>query len=139
MEEGGTYRVVNAPEARASETKMGKMEGMSGSPKNGNDSKKTIEIGPDTYREVALALVDAIGESHYYNGSIDTDCGSFYSTLTATLIVYRDRQSTGEGYPGHITDIIPVWWEFSTTVPMEGEVCNDFSFRVLRDAVKAVL
>lgn len=100
--------------------------------------RRVLEIEGDVYRRLASALVEAVGDSHYYNGTIDADCESFYSTLTATLIVYRGQQPMREESAEVITDVVPVWWEFSTSIPGEGEVLNDFSFRYLRDAVVSV-
>lgn len=97
-----------------------------------------LEIEESVYRKLASSLVDAVGESHYYNGTIDADCGNFYSTLTATMIVYRGQQPEQEQQAG-ITDLVPVWWEFSTSIPNEGDVLNDFSFRYLRDAVVSMV
>ena len=58
------------------------------------------------------------------------DGDGFYSTLTATLIVYREAETMPEGCTvSHISDVVPVWWEFVTVV------LNDFCFKRLKDTV----
>lgn len=98
-----------------------------------------IEIDRDTYCEVASALIDAVGDGYYYNGTIDGDGNGFYYTLTATVIVYREDRYASDGHSSCIRDLAPVWWEFATVVPQAGEVLNDFSFRDLKEAVISAL
>lgn len=114
------------------ETVSGKTDGKFA----GNGRMITVEDA--VYAEAASALLEAIGDGYYYNGTVEVDGDGFYSTLTATLIVYRDKEALPEGgavYP--VSDLVPVWWEFATVVPGWGEVLNDFSFLRLRDAVLA--
>lgn len=99
---------------------------------------KTIEIQEDTYYSLATRLKEAIGNNGYYNGSIDTDCGEIYSSFTATLIIYRTDESYPEGVCSTISDIVPVWWEYSTEIAGEGEVLNDFCFSSLKKALLSV-
>lgn len=98
-----------------------------------------IEIDRDTYCEVASALIDAVGDGYYYNGTIDGDGNGFYYTLTATVIVYREDRYASEGHSSCVRDLVPVWWEFATVVPQAGEVLNDFSFGDLKEAVISAL
>lgn len=102
--------------------------------KIGPDYPQVIEITEDIYHDIAVSLLDAIGDGYYYNGKIENDCDEFYSTLTATLIVYREKSTDADGRADYIRDIVPVWWEFSTVVPQKGEALNDFCFRDLKDA-----
>lgn len=100
------------------------------------DDNRVIEVGQAMYAQAASSLLEAVGDGYYYNGSIDVDGDGFYSTLTATLIVYREAETMPEGCTvSHISDVVPVWWEFVTAVPGAGEVLNDFCFKRLKDTV----
>ena len=100
------------------------------------DDNRVIEVGQAMYAQAASSLLEAVGDGYYYNGSIDVDGDGFYSTLTATLIVYREAETMPEGCTvSHISDVVPVWWEFVTVVPGVGEVLNDFCFKRLKDTV----
>lgn len=102
------------------------------------------------YELVLRAIVRAIGRGCYFNGTIRVVHPTFASTLTATLIIYRAKGEQGEP----IIDIVPVWWELSTTPLAEGATCpdngqstatndenniattlNDFSFNTLRQLI----
>lgn len=103
------------------------------------ENGRMIEIGDDTYGKVAASLLEALGDGYYYNGSMDVDGVDFYSTFTATLIVYREPERLPEGRTVQVvSDVVPVWWEFATVVPGKGEVLNDFSFGRLKDTVMAM-
>lgn len=100
------------------------------------DDNRVIEVGQAMYAQAASSLLEAVGDGYYYNGSIDVDGDGFYSTLTATLIVYREAETMPEGCTvSHISDVVPVWWEFVTVVPGAGKVLNDFCFKRLKDTV----
>ena len=100
------------------------------------DDNRVIEVGQAMYAQAASSLLEAVGDGYYYNGSIDVDGDGFYSTLTATLIVYREAETMPEGCTvSHISDVVPVWWEFVTVVPGAVEVLNDFCFKRLKDTV----
>jgi hypothetical protein len=47
--------------------------------------------------------------------------------LVLTAIIYRRDELLPEGPRRPISDVVPVWWEFST-----GEIPNNFSFAELR-------
>lgn len=98
-------------------------------------SDTTIEVKSDTYEKLAVKLKEAIGDNYFYNGSIDCDSGNIYSSLTATLIIYRTDRSYPEGNVSTISDVVPVWWEYSTAISGIGEVLNDFCFSNLREAM----
>jgi len=112
-----------------------------------------FSIAPEIYQQVASALLEAIGDKEFFNGSVELDTDEFRSTLRTTLIIYRDKCTErggggtlglGGGFlglsggvaaapaeppcAGAIRDIVPVWWEFSLSLP-EGEAENDFSWR----------
>ena len=86
------------------------------------DDNRVIEVGQAMYAQAASSLLEAVGDGYYYNGSID--------------IVYREAETMPEGCTvSHISDVVPVWWEFVTVVPGAGEVLNDFCFKRLKDTV----
>ena len=100
------------------------------------DDNRVIEVGQAMYAQAASSLLEAVGDGYYYNGSIDVDGDGFSAALTATLIVYREAETMPEGCTvSHISDVVPVWWEFVTVVPGAGEVLNDFCFKRLKDTV----
>lgn len=90
-----------------------------------------LEIYNDTYRGLAKQLRDAIGTSDYFNGSVELSTEEFCARLTTTLIVYRRDETTPEGHRRPFENVVPVWWELTTTrsgVPTP----NDFSFSELK-------
>jgi hypothetical protein len=90
-----------------------------------------IEINDEIYRALADRLRDTVGTGDYFNGSVEIETDECSARLTTTLIVYRRTETSPEGVRKPITDIVPVWWELSTTsagVPVE----NDFSFSELK-------
>lgn len=101
-------------------------------------SESVIEIGADVYQRVAQQLKESIGDSCYHNGSLEFDFEGVYSTFTASLIVYRHDAAYPEGKVSEINDIVPVWWEYSTTLKDRGEVLNDFSFAELKTVFLAI-
>ncbi len=90
-----------------------------------------IEISTPTYCAIAGRLREAIGPAEYFNGSVEYETEEFYSTLTLTAIVYRRTEMLPEGPRRPISDVVPVWWEFTTTQSIGG-VTNDFSFSELK-------
>ncbi len=80
-----------------------------------------IEINPDIYEHVARQLLTQIEDGReFFNGTVEYDREWFYSTLTCTLLIGRDRHKNP-------TSILPVWWEFS--ICADGvEAYNDFSW-----------
>lgn len=97
-----------------------------------------IEIESEDYVRVAEKLADAVGGSEYFSGSVSCGHGGFDSTLTATVLVYRREDDMPEGKYGTVTDIVPVWWEFSTVAPDGCELVNGFSFAELRKYFLAI-
>jgi hypothetical protein len=87
-------------------------------------------ISHQLYLEVAERLVGAIGSKTYFSGvvtftHVEVDC-----RLVCTLFIERTANTHLEGNRAAITKIIPVWWEFHTTIGSE-ELLNDFSFKEL--------
>lgn len=89
-------------------------------------SVREVEITPALYALAVEKLAEAIDDKQWFSGTVSIPHPEMECTLQTAVIVYRDGTS-----PADITDIVPVWWEFSTKI--EGEEClNDFSFRYLR-------
>lgn len=84
-------------------------------------------LSPELYRETAVRLADAIDGENYFSGSLSFRFGDAECRLTASVIVYRRRESLPEGILTPISDLVPVWWEFHTTIDGE-ERLNDFDF-----------
>ncbi len=95
-------------------------------------SAAVIGIDEDLYRATASALYEAIGGDNYFSGSVEIEGDRFHSVLTVSVVVYRGRMELPEGTVHAIVDLVPVWWEFSTTLPDGDEVLNDFSFAELK-------
>ena len=93
--------------------------------------QQIIEITDADYRLVANRLLNAIGSCDYFNGTVKCCHNDFYSSLTASLVIYK-TSPTPIVAMNDTTDIVPVWWEFHTTTP-EGEIMNDFSFSTLKE------
>ncbi len=91
-----------------------------------------IEIESDDYVAVAEKFAEAVGGSEYFSGSVSCSHAGFDSVLTATVLVYRRGDGMPEGKYGMVTDIVPVWWEFSTVAPDGSELINGFSFSELK-------
>ncbi len=86
------------------------------------------------YKDLARLLVSRIGDRHYFNGTVECGCGDSGGVLKTALIIYRaplldpaDKTGAATG----ITDIVPVWWEFSAC-DAEGPVRDDFSWSEFR-------
>ena len=98
-----------------------------------------IQTDSKTYHEIASRIAGEIGTADYFNGTVEYGTDEFDSTFTATLLVYRQENQMPEGRRKVVEDVKPVWWNFTTIMPEEGEVINDFSFpefrRCLLDAM----
>lgn len=90
-----------------------------------------IEINKEDYFGVADALKDAIGDREFFTGKVEYGCERFFSTLSATVLVYRDGR--GCEYLGEIVKLVPVWWQFDTTLPDGSVGVNDFGFSEMAD------
>ena len=89
-------------------------------------------ISHQLYLEVLERLLGAIGSKSYFSGSVTFTHGEVDCRLICTLFIERTPNTECEGHKATISKIIPVWWEFHTTVGSE-ELLNDFSFRELLD------
>lgn len=92
------------------------------------------EIPFNLYDDLACEICSSLRDIHYFNGRVVVDNGDVECSLTATIIIYRRRVSAMSEEFDDIVDAVPVWWECHTLTP-EGEVCNDFDFALLRDAL----
>lgn len=90
---------------------------------------KMIEFDSQNYRALADLLMKAIDQKDYFNGSVEYDTDEFYSTLTTTMIIYRNPEDAPQG--GRIADIVPIWWQFDIR-QQHGAAENDFSWRELK-------
>lgn len=100
-----------------------------------------IEITADIYRLVAARLREEIAAADWFNGTLSgvfPPAGSVAGTgislewrLTLTAIVYRRTEILPEGPRRPISDVVPVWWEFSTA-DERGQCLNDFTFTDLK-------
>jgi hypothetical protein len=90
-----------------------------------------IEVTNETYSKVADSLRDKIGNAEWFNGTVDLETELCAARLTLSAIVYRRNESLPEGNRRPIVDIVPVWWDFSTTTA-DGPATNDFSFARLK-------
>lgn len=86
-----------------------------------------IEIDSQTYDNVAERLAEKIGDKDYYSGSVRWDCPEYDSELTATLVVYHSTCTAPDRSWNVISDVVPIWWTFSTLTDT-GEALNDFDF-----------
>ena len=92
-------------------------------------------VSVELYREVTARLEEAVGARGYFSGRIEGETDEVAWRLTLSAMVYRKHVSLPEGDEERIADVVPVWWEFHTTVP-EGEVLNDFSFADVRERIR---
>ena len=90
-----------------------------------------IEITDRIYRLVAAGLREEIGDAEWFNGTLGGDLPDLEWRLTLTAIAYRRDEVLPEGARRPVSDVVPVWWEFSTLTE-EGQCPNDFSFTELK-------
>lgn len=86
-----------------------------------------LHITSDFYAAVARQLFDRLGDEGLFNGTVAFVYGSCDCLLRCTLILYRTADEAPEGAFGRLCDVVPVWWEFHTSLDGE-ERLNDFSF-----------
>lgn len=93
-----------------------------------------IDLNDDDYSRIAEKLLEAIGNSEFYNGSIEWESDGYSCVFIATLIIYREPLRDPDDptqSETRITDIVPVWWEFHT-YGQNREITNDFSWTELK-------
>jgi hypothetical protein len=84
-----------------------------------------ISISPETYSRIASRLLQAVGESDFFNGRIEVDGPQGCAALSCTLIVYRKPGAERESRP--LERIVPVWWDFALSA--DGEIrASDFGW-----------
>lgn len=92
------------------------------------------EITYPIYEKTAQKLCDLVGGDNYFSGTIEFACEDTECRMVASLIIYRKRVEMPEGVIEIIEDIVPVWWEFHTTI--DGvERINDFDFSALKEFI----
>lgn len=84
-------------------------------------------IPSQLYLEVFESLMARIATKNFFSGRVDLTYGDTLCSLICTVVVHRGEAEEG-GSLRPVDRIIPVWWEFHTTVGNE-EILNDFSFR----------
>lgn len=85
-------------------------------------------ISPQLYLRIADKLIAAIGSKEFFSGHIKHTEGDTECTLICTLVIKHDDKPTEGRCFNAVSALIPIWWEFHTTVEGE-ELINDFSFR----------
>ena len=96
-----------------------------------NSLLSEIEFREEDYALVWRALLGAIGERDYFNGTVESHHAGFTASLTTTLIIYRDKHHPERP----ITGIVPIWWEMHTHDSEGAEHPNDFSLKELLSKV----
>lgn len=99
-------------------------------------SQKTgmVIINDNDYQAIASKLLDSIGGTRYFNGTVPYDTEGYSTVLRATLIVYREPELAPDdptGKASRIRDVVPVWWEFHL-YDDSGERITDFCWQELR-------
>ena len=92
------------------------------------------EITTSIYTRAAERLCDAVGSRSYFSGSLEFTVGDTECRLVASLIVRHKQIEMPEGIVEQISGLIPIWWEFHTTVDGE-ELINDFDLRTLEEFI----
>lgn len=92
------------------------------------------EISSNLYLKIAEAMMSQIGLRDYFSGVVYYTAGDVECRLLVTLFVERATDIEEGSTYRRVSDLIPVWWEFST---IEGgvELLNDFSFNTLRNTI----
>lgn len=91
----------------------------------GASEQSEISFNAHHYDKVWSALLEAIGENDYFNGTVETSHEGITSLLTTTLIVYRNRHDPERP----INRLVPIWWEMTTLDEDDNNHPNDFSLK----------
>ena len=90
-------------------------------------------ISSKVYLEVAERLSALIGSLNYYSGWFEFESDELFCRMVLSIFIHRHKETLPEGRVVDVIDnIIPVWWEFHTTLE-QGEVLNDFDFAELKE------
>ncbi len=93
-----------------------------------------ISINPTIYYRLADFLSEAIGSKNYFTQTITLEDEEYEYQFRSTLMVYFGREECPEATYTVISNLVAVWWEFSSLREGE-EVLNDFDFNLLKRAV----
>ncbi len=93
-----------------------------------------LKIDEELYELVAELLLDAIGEENYFSDILTFDYNNMHCTLKSAMIAYRKKIDYPEGSFVEIEELVPVWWEFHTTVDGE-EMLNEFNIHEVCDLI----
>ena len=96
------------------------------------------EVSDQLYLEVADRLRSRFGDGDYFSGRLEFEHEQTVCHMLLSAVVYHQSHRCERGDVRLISDVVPVWWEFHTTLP-QGEVLNDFSFNTLREYLKQEL
>lgn len=96
------------------------------------------EVSDQLYLEVADRLRSLFGDGDYFSCRLEFEHDQTICRMLLSAIIYRHTHRREEGDVRLISDVVPVWWEFHTTLS-DGEVLNDFSFNTLREYLKQQL
>ncbi len=92
------------------------------------------EITPKIYEKTAQKVSDAVGNTGYFSGTIDFSYENVECRMLLSMVIYRKKVEMPEGRCNIIDDVVPVWWEFHTTVDGE-ELINDFDFSLFKEYI----
>ncbi len=97
------------------------------------------QISCAIYENMANHLIDKVGKSSYFSGTvefstIDNQGCEVECRIVASLIIYRETISLPEGCVEVISNIVPVWLECHTIVEMEERI-NDFDIVELKNYI----
>ena len=92
------------------------------------------EILSQIYEKTAQKLCDLMDGEGYFSGTIEFAHENIECRFVASLIIYCKRVEMPEGDLEVIDDIVPVWWEFHTSIAGV-EYINDFDFSLLKEYI----
>ncbi len=92
------------------------------------------EIDDELYARSAEQLLDTLGRESYHTDTLTFCYDGVQCTFKFTVVIYRERVECPDESFMVITDLVPVWWEFLTTINGE-EMLNEFDFERICDIV----
>ncbi len=92
------------------------------------------EILPQIYEKTAQKLCDSVDGMNYFSGTIEFSHEDVECRFVVSLIIYRKNFEMPEGSIEAIEDLVPVWWEFHTTVAGVEHI-NDFDFSLFKEYI----
>lgn len=92
-------------------------------------------VSPVVYGKVAEMICGRIGRSDYLSENLEFELEGVSCRMLFSAVVYRRHTYLPDAEYDELSDLVPVWWEFHTTI--DGvELLNDFSFNELRQYFK---